>query len=234
MLDPSLPIPEHPALFSAPMIWAIRDGEKLVTRRVLKVQPQGELFSVTASGQQSSVACFGIMPNATFVRCPYGAPGHHLWVREGGWQRPERSAAMMREGADTWPAFEYDADGISHQEHEDLKRWGWRRRNSIHMSRQFSRFLLEVTEVRVERLQDLTPEQARLEGIKRLPVPLGGSEAFGVQLPKANGWAKAHDPVGAFRQLWEALGGNWHANPWVWAVSFKVIENGVRHGEPLA
>lgn len=87
-------------------------------------------------------------------------------------------------------------------------------RPSIHMPRWVSRILLEITAVRVERLQDITEDQAKAEGVRRVEL--------------INRWF-AHDDsenafgtaTGAFRDLWQSVGGDWDANPWVWVIEFR-------------
>jgi len=119
------------------------------------------------------------------MRCPYGKPGDRLWVRE------------------TWCpdvepyTFRYKADGD-----EPLERW----RPSIHIPRWASRITLEVVSVRVERLQNISEDDALAEGITLVE--------------------RGTSPVDQFNKLWESINGpgSWEANPWVWVVEFKRIE----------
>lgn len=178
---------ERPILFSGPMVRAILDGRKTQTRRIVKPQPtndyvtfmplSSELVGVTKHG--------GPIDNRGWLHCPYGKTGDRLWVRE------------------TWCpdvepyTFRYKADGG-----EPLERW----RPSIHMPRWASRITLEVVSVRVERLQDISEEDALAEGITLVE--------------------RGTSPVDQFNKLWESINGpgSWEANPWVWVVSFKRIE----------
>ncbi len=182
---------ERPILFSGPMVRAILAGTKTQTRRVVKMQ----------DGEQ--IARLHFKPSA----CPYGAPGDRLWVRENGWQRPERTPRMMREGADTWEPYYFDAD-IDEQDHAEFKEWGFKRRPSIHMPRRFCRLVLEVTGVRVERLQAITEVDARAEGAEPLRA---GQDAAGVLKTHRTG----------FVHLWQSINGTWLENPWVWVVEFR-------------
>ena len=112
---------------------------------------------------------------------------------------------MMREGADTWLPYYFDADGLSEQDSADFKVWEFKRRPSIHMPRWASRILLEVVSVRVERLQDISRGDAMAEGC---PFP---------------NMAQGDDPRQWYAELWEQINGpgEWTANPWVWVVEFR-------------
>lgn len=132
-------------------------------------------------------------------------------MRENGWERPERTAKMMREGADTWPRFAYAADGWSEQDRADFKAWGFKRRPSIHMPRWASRIDLEIVERRVERLQDISDNDCLAEGV---------TPDMDIR------WQSGDDtPRGMYGELWESINGpgSWEANPWVWVISFKRI-----------
>jgi hypothetical protein len=137
------------------------------------------------------------------VRCPYGVPGDRLWVREtwgeGGMTKPGDPASYAAD----WP----DAGAI--------RKW----RPSIHMPRWASRIDLEVTAVRVERLQAITEEDARAEGAAHR-IARGGdlSGALEGETPIQH--------VAHFRDLWDSINGErtpWASNPWVWVVSFKRV-----------
>lgn len=206
---------ERPILFCAPMVRAILDGRKTQTRRVYKGEPtlDGELH---ADGSGETWMEWG--------RCPYGKPGDRLWVRENGWERPSRTAKMMRDGADTWERFYYDADGLTTQDHEDFKAWGFKRRPSRHMPRWASRITLEITGVRVERLQDISEEDALAEGINRISHGREGNYYHHARSePDPHNWCC---PIDAYRELWQSLHSpeSWGANPWVWMIEFRRAE----------
>lgn len=196
---------ERPILFSAPMVRALLAGTKTQTRRIVK--PRKDL-SFGCLLTPSELA--GEVNNGNFENCPYGEPGDRLWVRETGWERPDLTTRMIREGADTWPRFAYDADGWGADDHADFKRWGFKRRPSIHMPRWASRILLEITGVRVERLQDISDDDLAAEGIQEV-IDAGVDH---------DGW-----PRDAYRSLWESINGagSWAANPWVWCVEFRRV-----------
>lgn len=172
---------ERPILFSAPMVRALLDGRKTQTRRVVKPQP-------TAT-REEAIRTYGkggtfILEAGFFgVRCPYGQLGDRLWVRET-WGACAGSPVYRADDNATCP---------------DGGRW----KPSIHMPRWASRITLEVTGVRVERLQDISEEDAIAEGV-----------------PEQRG-----DPW-AFQCLWDSINGarercSWAANPWVWAITFS-------------
>lgn len=189
---------ERPILMSAPMVRATLAGIKTQTRRLVK-QTSGVHTIEQVIATPDSLAAF------VRTRCPYGQLGDRLWVRESGWERPERTPRMMREGADTWPRFAYAADDWSDEDRADFKRWGFKPRPSIHMPRWASRITLGITAVRVERLQIISEADARLEGVK-----------CGIDCP---------DHRIAFGRLWEQINGagSWVANPWVWVIEFKLV-----------
>lgn len=224
---------ERPILFSAPMVRALLNGSKTQTRRIMKVQPDEsdrvtvEPFYQTVvdrSGEeQPGPQIFGAWwaDGECGLKSPYGQPGDRLWVKETGWQRPERTPKMMREGADTWAPYYFDADGLSEQDHADFKAWGFKRRPSIFMPRECSRITLEVTSVRVERLNDISYEDALAEGVadaRKLVEPECREGETADQLARRLRW-----PQREYELLWEQINGlgSWAANHWVWVVEFK-------------
>lgn len=201
---------ERPILLNAEMVRAVLDGRKTQTRRVMKVQPHaGVRNSVfVKSGFEDG--------HGKELVCPFGAVGDRLWVRET-WQGPlvdyDEAYSMFKDPTPYQKAENcvYRADGGPCPEFTDADdnlRQGWR--PSIHMPRWASRITLEITGVRVERLRDLSEEDAKSEGV----TPPGG----GV-LP---GWEHRIN----FRELWMSIYGtdNWEANPWVWVIEFKRVE----------
>jgi len=224
-------VKERPILFSAPMVRALLAGTKMQTRRF--VTPQPTILPEGMRPHKPVLTCddegiewwaYSDRPGGWNARSPFGGPKtkfgpvSRLWVRENGWERPERSPRDMREGADTWPPYEYDAVPVSTLSTEDMKAWKWKRRPSIHMPRWASRITLEVVAVRVERLQDISEDDAKAEGVEFD----GAWWLGGIHPVKGNlqCWPTA---VRAYRALWEQINGpgSWDANPWVWVVEFK-------------
>lgn len=186
-------VKEHPILFSAPMIRAILDGTKTQTRRVVKRPKRTPLDYILNPSLMVDAWCVW-WQNPSFERvgqtqdCPYGQPGDRLWARET-WRVSDQPDERIEYRADVDPQY----DGL---------KWT----PSIHMPRWASRITLEITAVRVERLQDISEQDAMAEGIN------------GEQLHSAQGYAPK-----AFMKLWESINGpgSWAANPWVWCISFR-------------
>lgn len=205
---------ERPILFAGPMVRAILSGQKTVTRRIVKPQYSEGPWSVrTAETPRHERHTHdwwlpgGTQPYAALPHCPYGQPGDRLWVRET-WAHVGNTDPGYLTYRATYP--ECLPPGLERVP-ADIRDAGCRWRPSIHMPRAHSRILLEITDVRVERLQDISFQQALAEGIDSHP-----SGFFG------NGCTTA---VGAFHELWESINGagSWGANPWVWVVEFKRI-----------
>ena len=211
-------IKERPILFSGPMIRAILDGKKTQTRRVVKSKaknmqaggqvcvkrnPDGDhwykeyVWSVRDAG--------GVWNDYTeaqmLARCPYGKPGDRLWARET-WQHEDGSCSDHKCGQPTH---------IYHKATESFPesmRW----KPSIFMPRWACRLELEITGVRVERVKDISHEDAVAEGCYRIEP----CEAY----PHGNSWGRS-----GYAALWESINGpgvyGWTANPYVWVVEFE-------------
>lgn len=194
-----------PILFSADMVRAILDGRKAVTRRVVKPQPKGRLVPM---GNNSCWPGYFAIQGTENVICPPYHPSDNLWVRET-WQ-------VARGGG-----YIYKADTIgSHDlfispDGRVVNDIPWR--PSIHMPREAARIFLQVKEVRVERLKDITPEQIDAEGCKEWAC----SAITGEPLPSGPSWFKiAWDRTIKPSDL-PVYG--WEANPWVWVIEFERI-----------
>lgn len=218
------------------MVRALLTGGKTQTRRALEIQP----WQVTTVESGNHIFDFRsdkaelekIFDMAAMVECcRYGKPGDRLYVRENGWQRPERTAKMMREGADTWAPYYFDADGLTEQDVADFKAWGFKRRPSIHMPRAHSRILLEIVSVRVERLKDISEADALAEGITCENVIVGAANYGGShhEISEDRYYFDGCPDEGfetgieAYGALWESINGagSWDLNPWVWCVEFR-------------
>jgi hypothetical protein len=203
-------IKERPILFSAPMVRAILEGRKTVTRRVIKPQPSPHAHTTSADGSPMSSWW---ETGKDIVRCPYGKSGDRLWVREA-WQADDQVNSVAPRDLSHGEPIRYPADWDFRQTGCAMIKPG-KIRPSIHMPRWASRILLEITDVRVERLQDISRADIRAEGLK-CPPELASDDVS----PNYRDWYPA-----AWRELWESVNGadSWTANPWVWVVEFKQV-----------
>lgn len=216
-------VKERPILFNAEMVRAILDGRKTQTRRVIKPQPLLCVDNLTRcycwpSVDESEVkASWALNYNPTLCmqrHCPHGQPGDRLWVRETFRVIPEyRPAGYFTDPELTGKDYWYKAT-------DHLPTWGngpWK--PSIHMPRWASRITLEITDVRVERVQDISEEDARHEGITD-----GGCLNCGETEP-CNCPDPSPSAVDTFVRLWTSINGeeSWNDNPWVWVVEFRQV-----------
>ena len=230
---------ERGMIFNAEMVRAILAGRKTQTRRIMKVQPESNqlgLLLITDSTRHSDIGKYhwaesnatGNHVRSKLFACPFGAVGDQIWVRET-FQGPLFNYEQMDEYLEDSSKLEkpefcqYAADGGHRPEYQDADdnlRHGWR--PSIHMPRWASRILLEITDVRVERLNAISEEDARAEGIiDGGCLNCGEPEPCGCANPEP-------DATDAFAYLWQSFYGqeNWNANPWVWVIEFKRVEGG--------
>jgi len=219
---------EKPILFSAPMVRAILDGSKSQTRRIMKPQPDDDgHVTVGEIGTSLGVAYLRGERGGQCLRvpCPYGFPGSRLWVREtcraeelpSGLDSPETLGVRYLaddcfipigntpESGDVWLDLCYYGKRASPVAPVKTV-------PAIHMSRWASRITLEITGIRVERLQDISESDALAEGAYHWWGELDDDAAS-----KINGHRNA------YRALWESINGpgSWAANPWVWVVEFR-------------
>lgn len=209
---------ELPILFSAPMVRAILGGRKTVTRRVVKPtyhsieeRDDGSLWPWREDLNRST---------DYWYPCPYGQVGDRLWVRET-WAE----VGSLDPGFVTYRAtYPHGLPAGMANVPADIRDAGYRWKPSIHMPRRHSRITLEVTAVRVERLQDISEERARAEGVLLCE---GGAFDYSAQ-----DWHQGLSASGSFATLWESINGagSWAADPWVWVVEFKRIEKELPHG----
>lgn len=168
-----------------------------------------------------------------WIRCPYGVPGDRLWVRETWgsadqfYQSHENETPSVVAYRADLAAIQWDAEPPRKIPKYDVDQWNWdtmRWRPSIYMPRWASRLTLEVVSVRVERLHDISEEDAKAEGVE--PFPDTSPDEQVIPGPGFNGAVmKNQRHRFAFYVLWDSINGegSWDANPWVWVVEFKVL-----------
>lgn len=212
-----------PILFSGPMIRALLEGRKTQTRRPVKPQPiYGDALGAFPCWQFQHKGERWIYPNAReeiLTFCPYGQPGDLLWVREKiqpifaeGFEHGSYPAPNWETGFGFAPRY-VASDGATEWIDGDDNITS-RCKPSIHMPRWASRLTLEITDVRVQRLQDISEEDALAEGAEKATPTTDGYvvDSHGTYLA-------------GFEALWDSINGPLsfsRENPWVWALTFKV------------
>jgi hypothetical protein len=215
---------ERPILMSAPMVRAVLAGTKTQTRRAVKPIGNDGGFVILNHGSHDwpyrsddgdstmhTVMRGGkLYLDETPHTCPYGKPGDRLWVRET-WARDDEDGQLIYR-ADVGRGG--DADDWQRGINEGVSGYRWR--PSIHMPRAASRILLEITAVRVERLQDISEADAAAEGARPTLAPLDSVRLGAVGTAKDG-----------FLQIWESINGagSWEANPWVWCIEFRRLDH---------
>lgn len=210
---------EHPLIFNREMVLSLLAERKTQTRRVLKVQP---LDIIAMPGKKRDIEWIGHMqkdpPKGLIFRCRHGVPGNRIWVKETWGIRD--CGARVSLASEAWPGgwprdrLLYNADATINFE----------KRSAMFMPRWASRLMLEITRVRVQRLQAISPKDAIAEGLLPVEWPTDRrAEAWAVHVDAA-----AHrDPRDCYRELWDSLNGKrapWASNPWIWAIDFRRIE----------
>jgi len=190
---------ERPILMRGPLVIASLEDRKWQTRRVVKPQ-FGKLWGQGVRHGEDAYSAHVDIPAPDgwrWIRCPYGKVGNHLWVRETWARHPDCGGILYRATDPGWDGNDY---GIE-----------WK--PSIHMPRWASRLKLEITGVRVERVQEITEADCCAEMGAPLAWTGDGPEPY------------KRDLIGAFANLWNAInarkGFSWEVNPWVWAISYR-------------
>ncbi len=250
---------ERPILFSGPMVRAILAGSKTQTRRVVKGVPSWDHYGRDIMDWGLSgihQGDFGEMAgtdrwfldvqtevddcNRREIRCPYGAPGDRLWVREA-WRLHERFSDVARivyaaSQHTSWTEMHEDFPVALAGDRQPTTGF----KPSIHMPRWASRLTLEIADVRVERLQAISKAEARAEGVEppeteredrdRSICPMCGGTGLHGALGENLGVMEVDcttcdTPAKRYRHLWEHINGpgSWDANPWVWVIEFQRV-----------
>jgi len=203
---------ERPIIFNGPMVRATLDDSKTQARWIIKNSGDMEFDNNDPhfGPYWKPYAVDGATGEDTKVHCPYGYPGDRLWVRET-WA-PEKEGTGCPDDTGTL----YRATDPGWDDEDTGLRW----RPSIFMPRAASRILLEITDVRVQRLQEISEEDARAEGIDddAADKVLMMAEAMNQREPRPL--------ASAFETIWDTIHGSgaWAINPWVWALTFRRIQ----------
>lgn len=190
---------ERPVIFSGPMVRAILDGRKTQTRRIVKDTGYYAIDSAIHGNEVAERELKSLAAN-----CPYGEIGDLLWVRET-WAIGEDVDPVLHQ-AKAIRYLRYRSDGgCLEDEWHNYGRW----RSPIYMPRWASRITLEITGIRVERLQDISETDAKAEGCKESVCLPGDCGTF----------------VPDFFNRWAEINGveSYEANPWVWVIEFKKV-----------
>lgn len=228
---------ERGMIFNGEMVRAILDGRKTQTRRIMKLQPKPSKsrpgdFWFSSKKLESMVHVSDLAPGNSpiadyhlFIQehcCPFGAVGDRIWVREAFrvHSRATDVATLVYKASErnSWTEQTHRVPVAVCNKPATPEKWT----PSLHMPRWASRILLEITDVRVERLNAISEEDARAEGIID-----GGCLNCGE--PEPCGCANPDpDATDAFAYLWQSIYGqeSWNANPWVWVISFERIDGG--------
>lgn len=210
---------ETPMIFNGEMVRAILEGRKTITRRMVKPQPKGQLFCRILDGT------WGYEFTGDDWRCPFGQAGDRICVRET-WMPFDTSVDSVQIGykasndirpngvsvedfgSAKWLSAPPDVVDEFSKEIEHMNVYGDRWRPSIHMPRWACRITLEITSIRVERLQDISAQDLIAESITTT--------------------MREHDAVIDLRKqyskLWDSIYGNWNENPWVWVIEFRRVK----------
>lgn len=199
---------ERPIIFQGKMVRAILDGRKTQTRRIIKPQPEPEKDLWYPDPGSPRAKHYGnvehMIKGLPVDFSPYGQPGDLLYVREAFADIPE-----------TLPGNIHYKDSATEADLKWFKEEGWKWKRSIHMPKKYARIWLEVTGVRVERVQDINSGDAEKEGLVR-------------DMSKNNNYAASVDLISRFRRLWNSIyakrGFDWIENPWVWVIEFKPVK----------
>lgn len=206
---------ERGILFSAPMVRALLSGQKAQTRRLVKPQPTpwdaNPAFLTWRGGEPATESML-------VARCPYGVVGDRLWVREtwcSAWRTEDATSGTIFAADGVYvPGFDHPRGPHFNESNRPPLRF----KPSIHLPRAASRITLEITSVRVERLQDISEYDSLAEGITG-PHDVG-YPAYRVPDDSKPRYSSAR---AAFESLWESINAErapWASNPWVWVVEF--------------
>lgn len=220
-------------LFSTPMVQAIIAGNKTQTRRVLSTQPDDSCYYQLSIKDGILEIDYNAGDDNPKLKCPYGKPGDILWVREMLYQEGELGLKYV--AGNEW----IDNDTIP-ENHNAYRNYSHCNIPSIHMPKWASRIWLQIESTRIERLNDISEEDAIDEGIEPDPTGLSIDIVNGheVEVMNYRNYSKTGyryiKPIDSYRTLWDSINAkptnkqpttnnDWNSNPWVWVITFKVL-----------
>lgn len=240
-----------PILFSQTMSQAVLERRKTQTRRVLMLGANDSICTKCGSDGEDNMPPWPVVDGEEWMKCPYGAVGDLLWVREehyrfGHWEPVP--GVKTKGGKQKWrfvaicdevlfdPPAVYRKSPPSDKEKAvmgDIRVRMWNKRLARFMPRALSRTTLEITDIRVEPLQDMSESDALAEGIVEENCLVGVAcygnnpiEQSGIRYfsPTAAGTEPYESAVEAFEDLWTEINGagSYALNPWVWVLGIKV------------
>jgi len=241
---------QRPIIFSTEMVRDILEGRKTQTRRIVKfnaVDTQYLEGSEIAIEPRDVAERFQLFKNDPMfdgdekiadrwsyqwnIKCPYGQPGDILYVRESCMWVMQEHASDLLEGSRNHTQWEYKASAFDEWVKYAKEKYNYKWTPSIHMPKAAARIWLQITEVRAERLQEISEKDSTAEGIENI------MRAFDDLAPtyrnythndKNDPWAVCADNAQqSFQTLWQSINGpdSWNKNPWVWVINFKRIDN---------
>lgn len=226
-----------PILYSTPMVKSLSKGIKEVTRRIIKVQPPNGQYTYHRNNFTGEVAIAFTTEKTLnhIINCPYGKIGDILWVKEtfyayGHWTTKTENGKSTRKF--------YDLTHNNCKRHQYFAEWQpdkvakfgeleWHKRPALFMPKLAARLFLMIFDIRVERLQDITHEQAIKEGIEVLPnVKFNLPNHVIAYRDYMDDEHYFERPDYSFESLWVSINGSesWEANPYVWVIQFLRVD----------
>ena len=228
---------------NGPNVINILEGRKTHTRRIIKNQPCPAALLSRDACANSGYSFIHDLYDDQLLTCPQGKPGDRLWVREA-WRTGEKldahSGSKIAELADAAGykgprpkcSLKYEADDCYRawcsNDIEEFGEWG-RYRHARFMPRWAARTVLDIVDIRVERLNEISADDAKAEGISPCIETVSGhpltyKDYTNCKTPRMDCFL---DPIQSFCTLWESINGkgSWKENPWVWVIEFKMLSH---------
>ena len=235
--SPIVQVKEHPILFRTEMVQAIIAGNKTMTRRIINPQPYWrEIWGNASIAGSTKLEYEGFVYRKNLIGniekdtskligfCPYGRIGDNLWVRESF--QVYKDKYYFKASPDEIKNGQWGKDTIPIDYPEfNINNYSWK--PSIHMPRKACRFVLPLVNIRIERLHDISGEDAVAEGVESTNE-FNSKEPYLHQYKNYLDGRFDMDANGSFMTLFQSIHGEeiWKLNPWVWVIEFKGMKNG--------